>query len=213
MQSLAAIGTRLTGTVLSTVWQDVKYGARLMRRRPAFSLTVVLVLTLGIGANTALFRVVNALFFTPLPVPAPNELFYVYQRSPDGRLSAPSMDKDELDLLRAQTGTLAGYAAHARMLAVLSTDLDTEQDTGEAVSANYFALLGVGTAIGRPLGPGDDDPAVPPVVVISHALWVRRFQADPGVVGRQVRINDQHATIVGVTSVASRIRWRQQPSG
>ena len=109
------------------------------------------------------------------------------------------MDKDELDLLRAQTGTLAGYAAHARILAVLSTDGDTEQDMGEAVSLNYFALLGVGTAIGRPLGPGDDDPAVPPVVVISHALWVRRFQADPGVVGRQVRINDQHATIVGVT--------------
>ena len=176
MQSLAAIGTRLTGTVLSTVWQDVKYGARLMRRRPAFSLTVVLVLTLGIGANTALFRVVDALFFTPLLVPGTGRGLYVYQRSPEGRLFAPALGNDELDLLRGQTGAFADYAAHARLSAVALDETATPnwKRARQCRATTLLCSVSVPRSA-RPLGPADEDPAVPPVVVISHALWVWWF--------------------------------------
>jgi predicted permease len=186
--------------MLPGLWGDLKYGCRLLYRRPAFSLTAVLVLTLGIGLNAALFIVVNGLLFVPLPVRAPSELFYIYQQVPEGRSSNPFMGAEELELLRTQTGRLAAYALHARFPATLSVSGETERQTGETVSGNYFTLLGVGTVLGRPLGVMDEDPTAPAAVVISHGLWARRFQSDYSVIGRQAQIDDLLVTIVGVTA-------------
>jgi putative ABC transport system permease protein len=184
--------------MISAIWQDLIFGARLMRRRPGLSLTAAGVLALGIGVNTALFSAVNALFFTPLPVADPHQLFYVYQRSPEGRTFAPRMGAEELELLRAQTGDVAEYAFHADAPATLTVGEETERISGETVSGNYFALLGTATAQGRPLGTQDDDVTAPPAIVISYALWESRFQSDPAAVGRSVRLNDRAVTTVGV---------------
>ena len=176
---------------------DFLFGLRLMRRWPGFSAAAVLVLALAIGVNTALFSVVNALLFTALPVRDPDQLFYVFQHSPEGRTLAPRMSAAQMDLLRSRSG-VADYTLHAAATAAMAVGDEVERVEGESVSGNYFSLLGIAPTLGRLLGPEDDNPAAPPAVVISHALWTRRFQADGGVLGRQVRIRDWFVTIVGV---------------
>ena len=202
--------------MLTGLWHDVKYGARLIQRRPGFSATAVLVLSLGIGVNTALFSVVNGLLLTPLPVIRPDALFYIYRHPPAGRIHAPLMGAAELDLLRAQTGSLADYTLHAQYSASISIDATTDLETGELVSGDYFAILGVRARLGRTLEPRDDDPAGEPAIVISHALWARRFQSRADVVGRVIRVGDRFATVVGVTSPefsASATASRRRRSG
>ena len=110
------------------------------------------------------------------------------------------MGAEELELLRVRTGNQAEYALHAQLSGTVTVDGETEREVGELVSGNYFDLLGVGIAHGRTLGMADEDPAGAPAVVISHALWVRRFRSDPAAVGRQVRISNRFATIVGVAA-------------
>lgn len=184
--------------VLETLWQDVKYGVRLMRRSPAFSITAALVLSLGIGVNTALFSIVNALFFKPLPVEAPEELFYLYTKNEAGQVMA-SFDQTMFEYFASRAPDLADYTGHWGVRMPFSVDGETEVVSGEWVRGNYFDLLGVRAQLGRILGPSEDDPANPVIgIVISDRLWNRRFKRDPDVIGRQVRIRYFTATIVGV---------------
>jgi putative ABC transport system permease protein len=184
---------------MSQVWQDLKYGVRLMRRRPAFSVTVILVLSLGIGVNAGLFSVVNALFFRPLPVQSPDRLFYVYQREPGGRTSGGGFGQPTFDMSVGPTATLADYAAQLQAQNTITLGSVVERVRGEYVSGNYFELLGVGAAIGRPLGTADDDPAATPrAIVVSYDFWTRWLQASPTAVGTTVRLDDGAAVVVGV---------------
>jgi predicted permease len=177
-------------------WQDLRYGVRLLRRSPAFATTAVLVLALGIGVNTALFSIVNALFFTPLPVRNPQSLIYLYTTSLNGNVTAIGQQRREI--LEAQGADLADFTSHNQARAGLSTDDETQATATEVVDGRYFSVLGVAAARGRVLEPIDEDPANPErAVVISHDLWVRRFHADPTIVGQQIRL---HATIDGVLS-------------
>ena len=184
--------------LLETLWQDVTFGVRLMRRSPAFSITAIVVLSLGIGANTALFSIVNALFFTPLPVRAPEELFYLYTKNEAGQVMA-HMSPEEFRFFFERAPELADYTGHWQATMRLSADNETEQVSGEWVRTNYFDLLGVRMQLGRPLGPAEDDPANPEqAIVISDELWTRRFNRDPNVIGLQVRLHQSYVTVVGV---------------
>jgi predicted permease len=187
------------GGWLETLWQDLRYGARMLRKHPGFSLMAVLTLALGIGANTAIFSLVNATLLRQLPYPEPERLAYVYSGvagSPYSTASYPDYVE-----LRDQNQVFSGLAARGSITASLSSDEQTDLVSGEIVSGNFFDVLGVGAALGRTISPADDQtPGAHPVAVISHGLWQRRFGGDRGIIGRQINLNGQGFTIIGVLS-------------
>ena len=186
--------------------QDAAYAARTLRRNITFSLGVVLTLTLGIGANIAIFTLVEALLLRPLDVPHPEQLVAIGNPARTSSLSqgGPRFDLISYPLYReiaARAPTFSGVLASGRADRVaLSIDGHAlEHARGRYVSANYFSVLGVPAAIGRTFS-DDDDRAVgaSPVVVISHAYWMRRFAGDRGAVGKKILLNEVPVTIIGV---------------
>ena len=177
--------------------RDLASALRLIRKHPALSAIAAVSLAIGIGLNTALFALVDATLLRRLPVERPEQLVDVYASDTDGFAWYGSSHPDYLDLrdgARALTG-LAGYAP--AMAAVRSGD-ESRVMPGEVVTGNYFRVLGVPVARGRALLPDDDRPGAAPVVVISAALWSAALDADPGAVGRTLRIGARPYTIVGV---------------
>ncbi|MEK6286963.1 MAG: ABC transporter permease [Acidobacteriota bacterium] len=183
---------------METIWQDLRYGFRVLRASPGFAAVAVLSLALGIGANTSIFSVVNAALLRPLPVTEPDRLMFVYTgrslSSPYSVSSYPDYidyrDKNEVfsDLLTYSSITMSSRA-----------DDQTDLLSGSIVSGNFFDALGVRPALGRTFLPEEDvTPNTHPVAVISHGLWERRFGSDPKVIGQQLALNGHAFTIVGV---------------
>ncbi|HEX8293218.1 MAG TPA: ABC transporter permease [Pyrinomonadaceae bacterium] len=180
-----------------TLLQDLRYAARTLSKRPGFALLVVVTLALGIGANTAVVSVVNAMLFRPRPMAQPERLVELYV----GDVSHPYHAGSYQDFLifRDQPEIFSGLAAYSVEQFKLGGAEEVEQVWGEAVSGNYFELLGVNAGGGRTFLPEEDQtPGTHPVAVISHGLWQRRFGADPAVVGRTITLNQQPLTVVGV---------------
>jgi predicted permease len=179
--------------------KDLRFASRSLLRRPAFAIGAVLSLALGIGANTAIFTCVNAVLLRPLPVAEPERLMTVYTASADSPgeplpLSYPNF-RDYSDANEVFSSMLL-----FRSLPILWRGQERpEMIMGEIVSGNYFDVLGVKAALGRTFLPEEDrDPGSPPVVVLSHAAWQRRFGADPDVVGQVIHLNQHPFTVVGV---------------
>ena len=186
---------------LDAVWQDVRYSLRMLRRSPAFASVAILVLALGVGVNTAVFSIVNAAFFRPLPLPAPQELVYLYQVNQYHEV-LPTHVAD-VDFFETQhRDAFAGVTGHANIASARFTAGDeTDLISGEAVESNYFDVLRVKAALGRTFGPDDGLLKMSEwAVVISYDWWTRRFQRDPAVVGRQVQLEGVIFTIIGVTA-------------
>ena len=181
-----------------TAWQDLRYSVRTLRRSPAFATVAVLVLALGVGVNTAVFSIVNAVFFRTLPVHAPEQLVYIY---------SPSGPVDIALFRQGAAPALADVTAHSFIqrghVSVFSANGRDEQLTGELVTANYFDVLGVKPMLGRAFRPEEEDLATTEqAVVISHDVWTRFFDRDPTVLGKQARIENKFFTIVGVAGPA-----------
>ena len=172
-------------------WRDVRYAARTLRKSPAFTAVVVLTLTLGIGANTAIFSAVNAIMLRALPAEHPDELISLTALYPDGAepfsyAAYRSIAADGAHLVDALAASTARRDA-------ITIDGPPEAVDLKWVSGNYFTTLGVPAAVGRPLLASDDlQPPGLAVAVISDAFWARRFGRDPAVVGRTVRLQ-RHA--------------------
>lgn len=180
-----------------TLLQDLRYAARTLSKRPGFALIVIATLALGIGANTAVFSIVNAVLFRPRPVAQPEQLVELYV----GDASHPYHTGSYQDFLifRDQPEIFSDLAAYNVEQFKLGGAEDVEQVWGETVSGNYFKLLGVNAAVGRTFLPEEDQtPGTHPVAVISHGLWQRRFGADPSVIGRTITLNHQPLTVIGV---------------
>jgi putative ABC transport system permease protein len=183
------------GHQLETLWQDLRYGLRMLGRNPAFATVAVLTLGLGIGANTAIFTLLDRVLIRMLPVEQPNQLV-AFVRDAGGAPWAFSypMYAD----LRDSNEVLSGLAANFQQPFSLSDGSQSERVIGQIVSGNYFAVLGVRPALGRFFLPEEDrTPGSHPVVVISHGLWQRRFGADPAVIGKTVTLNAYRYTVVG----------------
>ena len=191
--------------------QDLKYGARMLRKRPGFAIVAILTLALGIGANSAIFSSVNAILLSPLPLPDRDRLVLFDATTSEGTsVGSPSDEvwhrwsNASYLSLRQNIPALedvAAFRSGETRLNLLGEEGGTsgaQLATGHLVSGNFFPLLGVPAAIGRPLSPDDDREAAPPVAVISHACWKTRYAEDPAVVGRAVTINGTPLTIVGV---------------
>jgi predicted permease len=185
------------GRWLRDLSSDVRYGLRALRRSPAFAVIAVASLAVGIGANTAIFSLVNSLLFRPRPVADPGRIVELYTGSrsePYETTSYPSYLE-----FRDRNEVFTGLAAYSTRQFNVGDANQVEQIWGEVVSGNYFDVLGVQPATGRGfLADEDRIPGRNPVVVIGHALWQRRFNADPNLVGRPIVLNGQQLTVVGI---------------
>ncbi len=182
--------------------RDLRYAVRRLAKKPAFTAIAVISLAIGIGANTAIFSLVNALILRDLPLERPEELVEVY-RGVAG-FSHATFSFPDIEDVRRETGEVFAEVAASR-LAFVQTDVDggVEVRPGELVSGNYFTMLGVPAHLGRTLLPEDDvSPGGHPVVMLSYGYWQRRFAGDPSVVGQEIRLNGRGYTIVGVTPKA-----------
>jgi predicted permease len=194
---------------LDTIERDVRFAARSMRRAPGFTAVITLSLALGIGINASIYSLIDAVLDRRLPVRNPNQLVIVgdpvrvFSRghgTPDGMLFSYPLYVDVRDNARVFDG-LAAVGETGRLDARLDQKAtDTEHPRGRLVSGNYFGVLGVGAALGRTLDATADDPNAPAQATISYDYWVRRFGKDPGVVGRDVLINNVRMTITGVAA-------------
>jgi predicted permease len=184
-------------TAVEQTWRDVRYGARTLRRSPLFAAVVVLTLTLGIGANTAIFSAVNAIMLRTLPVAHPEELISLKALYPNG---AEPFSYSAYRRIAADGGQFVdALAASPARRDAITVEGPPEAVDLKWVSGNYFTALGVSTSIGRPLLVSDDlRPPGLAVAVISDTFWGRRFGRDPAVVGRTVRLRGSPFVIVGV---------------
>jgi putative ABC transport system permease protein len=176
--------------------QDVRYGLRQLRRSPGFTAVVVLTLALGIGANTAIFSLLDTVLLKMLPVQQPEELFFldnVGARGPNGAPPYPCFER-----FRDESHGFSGMAAFSGDVSKLSIDGHFEQALVQYASDSYFEVLGLKPALGRLLVPGDER-LNPPAAVISYAYWQRRFGGSAGVLGKAIHLETRPLTIVGVT--------------
>jgi predicted permease len=191
-----------------TPWmQDVKYAVRTLLKSPGFSAVAVATLALGIGANAAIFALVDCVMLRLLPVKNAQEL--VLLRSPGPNRGHTWSDDDDSKSfsypmyrdLRDRNSVFVGLLAEFPFEVSLASGGQTERAQGELVSGNYFPLLGVGAAAGRTIGPSDDAaPGAGTVTVLAHGFWTRRFGADPSVLGRTILVNGAPLTVVGIAS-------------
>jgi predicted permease len=185
--------------------KDLAFALRLLRRSPAFALTAVLSLALGIGANTAIFSLVDAVLLRSLPVERPHELVFVQAAGTEGRGGAPPYPCFER--FRDEASSFSGMAAFAADELKVEVDGTLEQVFGQVASGSYFDVLGLKPVTGR-LFTMDDERLDPPVAVIGYGYWQRRFGGAPGAIGRTLTFRDRVYTIVGVTPVRF---WGLQP--
>src|SRR5262245_51378124 len=169
---------------------------RSLARQPGVAAPAVLILALGIGASTALFSYVAELYWPSLRAPAPERLVFIYVGSPaEPRAMAPWPD---YLALRGRRDLFAQLAAYAATGGTVTVGERSSFAWGYRVSGEYFPLFAARPALGRLLAPADDRPGAPPVAVLGHFFWQGTLGADPGIVGREVRINGASFTVVGV---------------
>jgi macrolide transport system ATP-binding/permease protein len=187
---------RAHGSWIASVWLDLRYAARSLRKQPRFAIAVVLTLALGIGANTAIFSLVNATLLARLPVPERERLAYV-TRADGGTFAYP-----RYAALRDGTETLDGLAAWGGISVSMNAGDAAELVQGYIVTGNLFEVMGVAPVRGRLLTSADDvTPRAHPVVVISHDFWRTRFGGRDDVIGSDIRLNDNTFTVIGVAPV------------
>ena len=191
---------------IEDIVQDIRYGLRLLVKNPGFAAVAVLVLALGIGANTAIFSLLDQAILRSLPVKDPGRLVVVSDA--EYRSGWSTSDADEMVYsyphykdVRDQIPLFDGVIARAHVPLSVASSGSAERARGDVVSGNFFPVLGVGPALGRVLDPEDDRvPGASPVAVLSYGYWQSRFGSDPDVVGRKISLNSYPFTVVGVAA-------------
>src|SRR5262245_41618908 len=187
------------GYQLEILWLDLRYALRTLRRNPGFAVVAALTLALGIGANTAIFSLIDAALLKMLPVKSPESLVLLRNADPGGDITP--LPYQVYTQLRDHNEVLSGALAYHPLRLTATVDGQPEPAVaGQLVSGNYFSVLGVNAALGRTIVPDDDRaPGEAPVCVISYSYWRRRFAGDPAVVGKTVNLSGAPFTIIGVT--------------
>jgi predicted permease len=188
-------------SAVGSFWQDVRFGARMLRKSPGFTAVAVLTLALGIGANTAIFSLINTVMLRVLPVWEPEQLVEPLNKYP-GEPRGNYFSLPSYEYYQQNNHVFSGIiAAHPTRFTVRGVDLDAELENGEFVSGNFFSVLGLKAEIGRLIGPEDDrsDAAGSAVAVVSWSYWRDRSNFDPAILGKQILINEVALTVIGVT--------------
>ena len=176
---------------------DLRFAFRQLVNAPGYSVVAILTLALGVGLNTSIFSLINGLFLQPLAYPQPDQLVRVYRTTPQLQ-SAPHTVANFLDLRREASGTIRLALFRLWSFTLSEPGRPARMLDGLRVSADYFSVLGLKPELGRWFTPEEDRPGAHPVAVLNHPLWVTEFGADPSVIGREVRLDGQPTTIVGV---------------
>src|SRR5262245_58641740 len=197
-QEPVVLGTNRRTNMIADLCQDLRYGARMLLKSPGFTLIAVATLSLGIGANTAIFSVLHGVLLKPLPYPDPNPLVRVWQAVPTAGFYRLGFSEAQLLRLRAGNQSfqqLGGYAFRSGNL--------TEQNETQHVAVTYvtegvFESLGFQPVLGRTFRREDEAPGSQRVAIIGYEMWQRRYGGDANILGRTIRLNDNPVTIVGV---------------
>jgi MacB-like protein len=213
---------------MHTFWQDLRYGVHMLTKNPGFTVVAVLTLALGIGANTALFSVVDALLLKKLPVERPNELVLFnsvstrefssgshsgnIQRDPvSGLTTRSSFPYVTFQKLRETRGALKDVAAFGSLSMNVNANGEVDVARGQAVSGNYFTVLGVPAFLGRTIQESDDQPNANAVAVLSHRYWVKRFASDPALSASKSISITFHSLLPGLRLQGSKALCRWVP--
>ena len=195
-------------SLLDTLWQDLRSGVRMLRKRPGFTAVAVLSLAIGIGANTAVFSLVNAFILQKTAFDRPDRLVNLYGRTAStdyNTLSYPDFE----EIRDGTTDVFSDVGVSVFTIARVESADGVGAIVGEAVSGSLFPLLGIDAAVGRVIGPSDDvSPGAHPVVMLGHGYWQRAFGGDPSVVGTELRLGGRAYTIIGVAPEAHRGSFR-----
>src|SRR5215471_11051919 len=187
--------------MMNTLLHDLRYGARMLLRKRGFMIVAVVTLGLGIGANTMMFSVINAVLLRPLPFNDPERLVHLDEKAPKAGLETAGLSFPDFADWRARSRSFERMALYEEDSFTLASGTATERAErvdGARVTASLFPLLGVEAAQGRHFLEEEDKPGAAPTVIIGYGLWQRRFGGDPGVIGRSARIDGENVTIVGV---------------
>jgi predicted permease len=183
---------------MTTLWQDIKYGLRMLTRSPGFTVVAVISLALGIGANTAFFGVLNTTLFRPLPYPRSEQLVSIQERVIKSNTDASVSYPNFIDWKQVQTSFTALTIYRPDSTLKLMTETGTDRVPTVQVDHDFVKVLGYQPVLGRDFTAEDDRAGAPLAVLLTHGAWSRRFNSDPGVVGRTVRLDGRSATVVGV---------------
>jgi macrolide transport system ATP-binding/permease protein len=186
--------------MIGTLLQDLRYGFRMLRKNPGFTVVAVLTLAFGIGANSAIFSGVSAIVLRPLPVEEPERITSLFEMRSD-QDSFDAFSYPDYVEYRDQNRSFEGILGYRMVQAALSGSSNDQNDLiwGELVTGNYFDVLRVRPALGRAFLPEEDkSPGAHPVVVLGHGFWQRRFASDPAIIGKPINLNGQAYTVVGI---------------
>ena len=184
---------------MNTLLQDIRYGLRMLLKYKGFTAVAVIALGLGIGANTAIFSLVNGVLLRPLPFPNAERIVYFEGSNPSAGINESNISFLDFTDWSQQTDLFASTAAYWTASANLGADgAEPERVPRAGVTSGFFSVLGVQPFLGRTFVPEDDKPGTISVAIISHGLWKRRFGSDPAIVGKQVQISSRPITVVGV---------------
>ncbi|HEV7785208.1 MAG TPA: ADOP family duplicated permease, partial [Thermoanaerobaculia bacterium] len=194
---------------MSTVGQDLRYSLRTLCKSPGFAVAAVGILALGIGANTALFSVVDAVLLRPLPFPEPGRMMRLQEAPPppaEAMRAGPVSPANYLDW-RGQSHVFAALAAYRGGSLTLTGRQEPEALTAATVAGDFFSVLAIRPVLGRVFAPGEEEPGHDDVVILSQALWQGRFGSDPQVLGREVVLDGRRHTVVGVMPALRVAAW------
>jgi putative ABC transport system permease protein len=183
---------------MDALWRNISYSARMLLKKPSVTIVAIIAIGLGIGANTAIFSVVNTVLLQPLPYPQPEQLVMLASEQRNqalngrGTFSVP----DFFDVQKSST-TLQYVATAQRSGTIATQGGDPERIIGVAVSSDYFSVLGVKPELGRVFTRDEDKPGASPVILLSHGLWQRRFGGDQSIIGREIDLGGK-STVIGI---------------
>jgi predicted permease len=181
---------------MSTFWQDIRYGLRMLAKRPGVTLVAVLTLALGVGANTAIFSVVDAVLLRPLPYKQSDRLVFISEES--RQVPGMSISMADFNDWRASNTVFESMAPYSPNSVILTGNGETENLQIRQITAAMFPTLGVQPILGRALTPNDDKVGAAPVVLLSDGFWARKYSSDPNVIGKQITLDDVSYTVIGV---------------
>jgi len=185
-----------SGASLEAFWQDLRYGVRMLAKSPGFALIAILTLALGIGANTAIFSVVNGVLLNPLPYPHPEQIVSLFTEMPNfknGSISYPNFED-----WRRMNRSFSAMTVYRSNGFNLTEHGEPERLHGEMISAGFFEILGVNPILGRTFSADEDRLGANPTVMITEGLWKREYGSDPSIIGRRMVLNGVGRTIIGV---------------
>jgi putative ABC transport system permease protein len=197
-QEPIVLGAPRRTSMIADLWQDLRYGARMLLKAPGFTLIAVTTLALGIGANTAIFSIVNAVLLRPFPYQEPERLV-ILQESLSGGAGGTVSYPNFADWRTQNTLCDAIVAVRANESFNFTGAGEPERLQGRLVSAEFFSTLGIKPLLGRGFLAEDDRPGASPAAILSYGFWQRRFGEDPSVIGKQLTLNNQSFTVVGIT--------------